>query len=110
MATMEQRVDLGGGRKARRRVVTNRIAEAVALVAAALAIFVLAIVVFSVAQRGASELSWGFLTKPLPLFGTLLPRHLEIILEINRRLLDGVRLRHPGDDQRLRFDAVGRQP
>jgi len=67
---MEQRVDLGGGRKARRRVVTNRIAEAVALVAAALAIFVLAIVVFSVAQRGASELSWGFLTKPLPLFGT----------------------------------------
>jgi len=70
MATMEQRVDLGGGRKARRRVVTNRIAEAVALVAAALAIFVLAIVVFSVAQRGASELSWGFLTKPLPLFGT----------------------------------------
>jgi len=39
---------------------------------------------------------------PLQLFGTLLPRHLEIILEINRRLLDGVRLRHPGDDQRLR--------
>jgi phosphate transport system permease protein len=67
---MEQRVDLGGGRKARRRVVTNRLAEAVALVAAALAIFVLGIVVFSVAQRGASELSWGFLTKPLPLFGT----------------------------------------
>jgi len=70
MATMEQRIDLGGGRKARRRVVTNRLAEAVALVAAALAIFVLGIVVFSVAQRGASELSWGFLTKPLPLFGT----------------------------------------
>ncbi|HXK15585.1 MAG TPA: phosphate ABC transporter permease PstA [Gaiellaceae bacterium] len=67
---MEQRIDLGGGRKARRRVVTNRLAEAVALVAAALAIFVLGIVVFSVAQRGASELSWGFLTKPLPLFGT----------------------------------------
>jgi len=67
---MEQRIDLGGGRKARLRVVTNRLAEAVALVAAALAIFVLGIVVFSVAQRGASELSWGFLTKPLPLFGT----------------------------------------
>ncbi len=39
---------------------------------------------------------------PLPLFGTLLPRHLEIILEINRRFLDAVRLRYPGDDQRLR--------
>ena len=38
---------------------------------------------------------------PLPLFGTLLPRHLEIIFEINRRFLDAVRLRYPGDDQRL---------
>jgi glycogen phosphorylase len=36
---------------------------------------------------------------PLPLFGRLLPRHLEIIYEINRRFLDAVRLRHPGDDQ-----------
>jgi glycogen phosphorylase len=36
---------------------------------------------------------------PVPLFGTLLPRHLEIIYEINRRFLDDVRLRHPGDDQ-----------
>ena len=36
---------------------------------------------------------------PLPLFGKLLPRHLEIIYEINRRFLDGVRQRHPGDDQ-----------
>jgi starch phosphorylase len=39
---------------------------------------------------------------PLPLFGKLLPRHLEIIYEINRRFLDDVRARHPGDDQRLR--------
>jgi glycogen phosphorylase len=38
---------------------------------------------------------------PLPLFGTLLPRHLEIIYEINRRFLDAVRLRYPGDDARL---------
>ena len=44
---------------------------------------------------------------PLPLFGTLLPRHLEIIYEINRRFLDDVRLRHPGDDQ-LRRAAVAR--
>jgi starch phosphorylase len=35
---------------------------------------------------------------PLPLFGTLLPRHLQIIYEINRRFLDEVRLRFAGDD------------
>ena len=35
----------------------------------------------------------------LPLFARLLPRHLEIIYEINRRFLDDVRARHPGDDQ-----------
>jgi starch phosphorylase len=39
---------------------------------------------------------------PLPLFGSLLPRHLEIIYEINRRFLDHVRLHHPGDDELLR--------
>ena len=38
---------------------------------------------------------------PLPLFGSLLPRHLEIIYEINRRFLDQVRMRYPGDDDRL---------
>jgi len=37
---------------------------------------------------------------PLPLFGRFLPRHLEIIYEINRRFLDEVRVRYPGDDQR----------
>ncbi len=37
---------------------------------------------------------------PLPWFETLLPRHLEIILEINRRLLDDVRARFPGDEGR----------
>ena len=36
---------------------------------------------------------------PLPMFGALLPRHLEIIFEINRRFLDDVRLRHSGDEQ-----------
>ena len=39
---------------------------------------------------------------PLPLFAKLLPRHLEIIYEINRRFLDDVRLRYPNDDQLLR--------
>ncbi|HEY4932440.1 MAG TPA: glycogen/starch/alpha-glucan phosphorylase [Terriglobales bacterium] len=38
---------------------------------------------------------------PLPLFGKLLPRHLEIIYEINRRFLDGVRAKYPGDNERL---------
>lgn len=35
------------------------------------------------------------------LFRDLLPRHLEIILEINRRFLDGARAEHPGDEERL---------
>ncbi len=39
---------------------------------------------------------------PLPLFGSLLPRHLEIIYEINRRFLDEVRSRRPGDDDLVR--------
>ena len=38
---------------------------------------------------------------PLPLFGALLPRHLEIIEEINRRHLDNVRSHFPGDEARL---------
>jgi starch phosphorylase len=38
---------------------------------------------------------------PLPLFGHLLPRHLEIVYEINRRFLDQVRARFPGDDARV---------
>ena len=35
------------------------------------------------------------------LFGNLLPRHLEIIFEINHRFLGDVRLKYPGDDGRL---------
>ena len=38
---------------------------------------------------------------PLRWFEVLLPRHLEIILEINRRLLDEVRRRFPGDEGRI---------
>src|SRR5207247_1565482 len=37
---------------------------------------------------------------PVDLFEALLPRHLEIVYEINRRFLDEVRARHPGDDAR----------
>ena len=38
---------------------------------------------------------------PLPWFELLLPRHLEIILEINRRLLDEVRAHAPDDEGRV---------
>ena len=38
---------------------------------------------------------------PLEWFALLLPRHLEIIFEINRRFLDDVRARFPGDDGRV---------
>ena len=38
---------------------------------------------------------------PLAWFGMLLPRHLEILFEINRRLLDDVRARFPGDRNRI---------
>src|SRR5882672_3612525 len=38
---------------------------------------------------------------PVNWFEVLLPRHLEIIFEINRRLLEVVRARFPGDDARV---------
>ena len=38
---------------------------------------------------------------PVRWFQRLIPRHLEIIYEINRRLLDEVRLRFPGDEGRV---------
>jgi starch phosphorylase len=39
---------------------------------------------------------------PVGLFETLIPRQLEIIYEINRRFLDDVRRRYPGDEARVR--------
>jgi starch phosphorylase len=41
-------------------------------------------------------------TWPAPMLERLLPRHLAIIHEINRRFLEQVRHRHPGDMERLR--------
>ncbi|MGK7930453.1 MAG: glycogen/starch/alpha-glucan phosphorylase [Microcystaceae cyanobacterium] len=38
---------------------------------------------------------------PLSIFGSLLPRLLEIIYEINSRFLDQVRLKYPGDNYKL---------
>lgn len=50
---------------------------------------------------------------PVSLFEQLLPRHLEIIYEINRRFLDEVRRRQPGDDDLARrlslVDETGRR-
>jgi len=40
-------------------------------------------------------------TWAVDLFGRILPRHLEIIYEINQRFLDHVRLTFPGDEGRL---------
>src|ERR1700760_4458505 len=41
-------------------------------------------------------------TWPLAMFAESLPRHLEIIYEINRRFLDEVRAKFPGDVARIR--------
>ncbi|MGY4709440.1 glycogen/starch/alpha-glucan phosphorylase [Mycolicibacterium sp. CBM1] len=41
-------------------------------------------------------------TWPLSIFGESLPRHLEIVYEINERFLDEVRSRFPDDEDRLR--------
>jgi starch phosphorylase len=41
-------------------------------------------------------------TWPIALFEISLPRHLEIIYEVNRRFLDDVRARYPGDEDRVR--------
>ncbi|OLP19945.1 glycogen phosphorylase [Leptolyngbya sp. 'hensonii'] len=43
---------------------------------------------------------------PLPMFGSLLPRHLEIIYEINQRFLDEVRIRFPDDFDRIRRMSI----
>ena len=40
-------------------------------------------------------------TWPVPMFGRLLPRHLEIIYALNHFFLEDVRARYPGDDERI---------
>ncbi|MFY1599589.1 glycogen/starch/alpha-glucan phosphorylase [Micromonospora sp. WMMD737] len=47
-------------------------------------------------------------TWPLRIFGDALPRHLELIYEINERFLEQVRDCFPGDDERLsRMSLIG---
>ncbi len=43
---------------------------------------------------------------PLPMFAALLPRHLELIYEINQRFLDDVRMKFPDDGDRLRRMSI----
>jgi len=43
---------------------------------------------------------------PVAWFETMLPRHLEIIYEINRRLLDAVRRRFPGEESRIQHVSL----
>jgi glycogen phosphorylase len=48
---------------------------------------------------------------PVELFGSVLPRHLEIVYEINRRFLDLVRGRFPGDEGRAaRMSLIEESP
>lgn len=49
-------------------------------------------------------------TWSLPMLAQFLPRHLEIIYEINRRFLDEVRARFPGDEARVaRMSLIGEE-
>src|SRR5882672_3325556 len=48
---------------------------------------------------------------PVHLFEVVLPRHLELIYEINRRFLDDVRTRCPGDEARVvRLSLIEERP
>lgn len=43
---------------------------------------------------------------PVSFFEKILPRHLDIIYEINQRFLDKVKMKHPGDFDRLRRMSI----
>ncbi|WP_293309474.1 glycogen/starch/alpha-glucan phosphorylase [Mycolicibacterium sp.] len=61
-----------------------------------------AITVATMAYTNHTLLPEALETWPLSMFEQFLPRHLEIIYEINRRFLDEVQARFPGDEARLR--------
>ena len=64
------------------------------------------ITVASLAYTNHTLLPEALETWPLSMFARFLPRHLEIIYEINRRFLDEVRAKFPGDDQRVRRMSI----
>jgi glycogen phosphorylase len=43
---------------------------------------------------------------PVQWFELMLPRHLEIVFEINRRLLEDVRMRYPGDEEKVKHVSL----
>jgi starch phosphorylase len=65
-----------------------------------------AITVASFAYTCHTLLPEALETWPVELFHRLLPRHLEIVYEINRRFLDEVRARFPGDEARARRMSI----
>jgi phosphate transport system permease protein len=69
MAVDAARYSLKLGPRTKRRKLLNLLMQALATIAALAAVAVLALVVVSVAQRGASALSWDFFTKTAATFG-----------------------------------------
>jgi phosphate transport system permease protein len=69
MATDVGRYSLKPNPRTRRRKLVNLLMQGLATLAALAAVAVLAIVIISVAQRGASALSWDFFTKTAATFG-----------------------------------------
>jgi glycogen phosphorylase len=62
---------------------------------------------WTITQRACSYTNHTLLAEALEtwsidLFGSMLPRHLEIVYEINRRFLDDVRARYPDDSDLVR--------
>ena len=69
MAVDATRFSLTLSRRTRRRKLVNLLMQVLATIAALAAVAVLAVVSISVAQRGASALSWDFFTKTAATFG-----------------------------------------
>jgi phosphate transport system permease protein len=69
MATDEARFTLASSRRTRRRKTVNLAMQGLATLAALSAVAVLALVIVSVAQRGAQALNWDFFTKTAATFG-----------------------------------------
>ncbi|CAH2031554.1 glycogen/starch/alpha-glucan phosphorylase [Trichlorobacter ammonificans] len=65
-----------------------------------------AITVNTFAYTNHTILQEALETWPVPMLGALLPRHLQIIFEINRRFLDEVAVRFPDDPQRLQRMSI----
>jgi phosphate transport system permease protein len=66
---MEPAISLKATGRGRRRLLVNKLAEAAALLAAALALAALAILLWSVGSRGIGAINLDFFTKGPPLFG-----------------------------------------